>query len=482
MENKKITSIEISNNRVFIPAVLSFIDSLINQHKNFDIDRYNHFRFVLTKMLLNRIENAYPNSKGKIYVELFLSDDYLEISVRDKGVPHWIDFSYDKELVASDEDNFRKFVLDKLIDSAGIEKLGKDGQRVYIRQKIHNPLNFETPIPYAETEVLDTNITIKAVETEKDAIEAIRCIYSEYGYSYAYEKLYYVDNLLRMIKDGELMSFLAVNEHGQTAGHFALAFSDLFYNMPELSTVVTRKEFRGLGLFAKFIEHAEKIAEEKGFRAIMGQPVAFHPYSQKAFLRSNFTATSLLLSYIGSDVESEYNKKKERLDLFASVKMMDKNASCIIYPPQKIKDFVAKTCNKLGLKADIKENKQTALNTFMKIEDNVALKMKRIILTEAGKDVEKILTDTVADSVRRKHEMIELFISLRTPSCENAYITAEKCRFKLSGLIPGGENDDYIVMQMLMKNVRNYDQLITVGEFEELTQEIIRLTEKENKL
>ena len=479
MDNKKISSIEISNNRVFIPAVLSYIDSLISQHRNFDIARCNQLRFVLTRMLLNRIENAYPNSKGKIYVELFLSDDYLEISVKDKGVPQWVDFSYDRELVASDADNFRKFVLDKLIDSAGIEKLGKDGQRVYIRQKIHNPLNFETPKPYVETEVLDTNITIKAVETEQDAIEAIRCIYSEYGYSYAYEKLYYVDNLLRMINDGELMSFLAVNEHGQTAGHFALAFSDLFYNMPELSTVVTRKEFRGLGLFAKFIDHAEKLAKEKGFRAIMGQPVAFHPYSQKAFLRSNFTATSLLLSYISSDIESEYNKKNERLDLFASVKMMDKTASCTLYPPKRIKDFVAKTCSRLGLNAEIKDGSETAMNTCVKIEDNIPLKMKRIVLTEAGSDIEQILTDTVTDSVRQKHEMIELFISLRTPSCEKGFIAAEKCRFTLSGLIPGSENDDYIVMQLLIKNARHYDQLVTVGEFEDLTQDIIRLTTKE---
>lgn len=479
MENKRITSIEILNNRIFIPAVLSFIDSLINQHRNFDIARCNQLRFVVTRILLNRIENAYPNSIGKIYVDLSIIDDYLEVSVRDKGVPDWVDFSYDKNHITSDEDDFRKFVLDMCIDSAGIEKLGKDGQRIFVRQKIHNPLQLETPKPYAKTEVLDTNITIKAVETEQDAIEAIRCIYSEYGYSYAYEKLYYVDNMLRMIKEGQLMSFLAVNEHGQTAGHFALAFSDLFGNMPELSTVVTRKEFRGLGLFAKFINLAESIAKEKGFRAIMGQPVAFHPISQKAFLRSGFTATSLLLSYISSDTESEYNSQHQRMDLFACIKMMDENAGCTLYPPTEIKDFVAKICNKAGLKAEIKELKETASATHVSIEDNATLKMKRIILSKSGSDVEKIISDAVTESVRRKHEMIELFISLRHPSCEEGFTAAKKCRFTFSGLIPGSENDDYVVMQLLMKNVRSYDQLVTVGEFEELTNNIRALAEKE---
>ena len=58
MEKQKLTCIEITNNRQFIPAVLSFMDALITQHKNYDIARCNQLRFVVTTMLLNRIENA----------------------------------------------------------------------------------------------------------------------------------------------------------------------------------------------------------------------------------------------------------------------------------------------------------------------------------------------------------------------------------------------------------------------------------------
>lgn len=455
------------------------MDALVNQHRNYDVRSYNQLRFVASEILTNRIENAYPNSTGKLYVEFFIKDDFFEVSVRDMGVPHWIDLSYNEESIAKDKSHFRKFLLDKCIDSAGLEKLGKEGQRVFIRRKIRNPLEFEPPKPYKETEALDTNVTIRAVSTEEDAIEAIRCIYSEYGYSYAYEKLYYVENLLRMIKDGEIMSFIAVNDHGQTAGHFALTFSDLFRNMPELSTVVTRKQFRGLGLFAKFIAHAEKVAEEKGVRAIMAQPVAFHPMSQKAFLRAGYTATSLLLSYIGSDIESEYNKDGNRLDLFACVRMIDKNASCTLYPPEEIRDFTADIYRRLNCKAEIKKGFGKASENVIKIEENTILKMKRIVLLESGGDIEQMLKDMVMDSIRKKHEMIELFISLRSPTCQQGYDAAKKSRFTLSGLMPGGENDDYVVMQLLIKNDRSYSQLVTVGEFEELTRNIKALAEKE---
>ncbi len=477
-DNKKIASIEINNNSFYIPAIMDFIDSLVSNHKNHDISNYNRFRFAATEVLKARIQNAYPNSIGKLYVDLSIKDGYFELSIRDKGVPQWVELSYDKESILTSREDMRKFMLDMCVDSVGMEKLGKDGQRVFVRQKICNPLQFTPPAPYEEAEPLDKDITIKAVETEVDAIEAIRCIYSEYGYSYAYEKLYYVDSFMEMIKNGELMSFLAVNDHGQTAGHFALAFSDLYKNMPELSTVVTRREFRGLGLFAKFIDHAMNIAKERGLYAIMGQPVAFHPYSQKAFIRGGYTATSLLLSYINSDVESEYNKNNERLDLFACVKMVDPEASCTLYPPRELKDFVKKTYDRLGCKAELLEPKKDVGDTRIKIEDNAVLKMKRIILFEAGEDVDKLLGDAVKDSVRKNHEMMELFISQRSPSAAAGYEMAKKSGFILSGLMPAGSDDDFIVMQLTLKVDRHYDHLVTVGEFEELTGDIIRLTEK----
>ena len=48
--------------------------------------------------------------------------------------------------------------------------------------------------------------------------------------------------------------------------------------------------------------------------------------------------------------------------------------------------------------------------------------------------------------------------------------------------MPGAENDDYIIMQLLIKNERKYDHLVTVGEFEELKNNIMELApcRKEN--
>ncbi|MBR2886398.1 MAG: ATP-binding protein [Clostridia bacterium] len=475
MKMRRLALIEIQNRKFYISAVLDFLDSLVSKHPNVDFSRYNRLRYVVGEILTNRIENAYPNSTGTLEVEFSLSDDCFEASVKDKGVPAWNDFSYNETPDIYDSNSLRNYILDLWMDDIGMEKLGKDGQRIYVRMNILHPLEFKAPEPYAETEVLDTNISIKPVETEEDAIEAIRCIYSEYGYSYSYEKLYYVDSFMKMVKNKKLMSFLAVNEHGQTAGHFALSFSDTFKNMPEISSVVTRKEFRGLGLFAKFMDYCMELGKQHGFRAFMGQPVAFHPMSQKAFLKSDFTATSVLLSYIASDVESEYNKEKKRLDLFASVKILDESAQSIIYPPTEIHSFIDKIYKKLGWKYTICTDLELHDNTEMKIENNNSLKSTKVVINGVSDDIAKLLADIVKDSIRRKHEMIEMLISLNDKSCAYCYEMAKKCGFVLSGLIPGSENCDYLVMQMLIGTDCHYEHLVTVGDFEELKNDIITL-------
>lgn len=475
MKMRKIASMEIRNQPFYIGAVLSFLDQLASKHSEMEFDRYNQMRYVIGAVLENRIARAYPGASGTIDVELLLSNTHFEVSIKDKGVPAWTDFSYNDNLNANDRQGVRNYFLDQLVDSIGLEKLGKDGQRIYIRQQIKNRIHFNKPEPYPETEVLDTNISIRPVVTKEDAIEAIRCIYSEYGYSYSYEKLYYVDSFMNMIQNGELMSFLAVNEHGQTAGHFALSFSDTFKNMPEISTVVTRKEFRGLGLFAKFMDYCVALGEKHGFRAFMGQPVAFHPMSQKAFLKSGFTATSVLLSYISSDVESEYNKDKQRLDLFASVRIMDKNARSTAYPPTAIYPFVDKVFSKLGWAYELRQEHTLRESTKISVEHSSSLKSTKVLIYGAGADLKQILEDTVKDSIRRKNEMIELLILLNDPSCEHSFETAKSCGFVLSGLIPGSESGDYLVMQMLIGTDHRYDHLVTVGDFDDLTRDIIAL-------
>ena len=100
--------------------------------------------------------------------------------------------------------------------------------------------------------------------------------------------------------------------------------------------------------------------------------------------------------------------------------------------------------------------------------------MTRILLSEAGEDLEDFLKKTVRDTIHKKNEMIELMIRLDSPSCVYGYRAAKECDFAVSGVIPGGENGDYLMMQLLLGEEFDYDRLVLFGEFEELRDDIVK--------
>ena len=476
MSKKKIAVLEIENKEFYLIPVMNFLDGLAARHENMDVSRYNHFRFAVSEILRRRITEAYPDKNGILRFEVYLSEKEFEISIWDKGLPYWYDDFYVNTV--NKAEGMNQYIMDQFVDNIGIEKLGKDGQRIFVKMRILNPIKFVEPEPYEEIEVLDTNISIRQVLTKEDVMEAIRCIYSEYGYDYGHEELYYVDGFMNQIKNGNIMSFLAVNDHGQVAGHFALIFSEKYKGMPDISTVVIRNEFRGLGLFSRFLDYCFEIGKKEKFRAFMGEPVAYHPMSQKAVLKSGFTPTAVLLSYLDPKMPKAYSKDDQRMDIFASVKILDPEAESCVYPPLSIVSLVRSIYDGLGWKYEILQPEGMSDTTRISIEDNNLLKMKTIIINEASDDLKEMLESAVNNAIRDKHEMIELMLSMRTPSCEYAYNVAKQSGFVLSGLMPGGQEDDYIIMQKLMGKEPDYSRLVSVGKFEKLTEDVIALAHK----
>ena len=143
--------------------------------------------------------------------------------------------------------------------------------------------------------------------------------------------------------------------------------------------------------------------------------------------------------------------------------------------PEEILEFVDKIYGRLGLKYDISTQCEHDDATEISVETSTALKMSKIIINKAGEDLAVELDQSVKDCIKRKTEMSELVIKLNLPSCPYAYETAKKCGFSISGIIPGGEAGDYLIMQMLPGDSMNYDDLIVVGEFEELRNDIVKI-------
>ena len=470
----KVASISITDDERFIDGALDFIDH-ISKGLGFQADKEMKIRIVCEELLSDRIKNAYSAS-GFINVEISLTTDVLEVSVHDKGFPYWKSESkYDPGNIGEGAPGLEDFLIAKLADSSGSEKLGREGQRIFVRFALPVPIEL-TKREINERTPLDYNVTIREVkpESDEDIISAITCIYDEYRYSYGYERLYYPEHFKELITQGKYRSFIAANAYDEAAGHYGLAFSDDYPGMPEWTGVVVQHGFRGKGLFEAMLVHSIESAKSMSARAIMTQPTAYHTATQKITLRYGFTATGILFQYTNADLISEYNTNGRRLDLAIAVRFLDCDTRKAVYLPEKHTGFIDGLYHRLGASRDLLNPEPPARETILKHEINSMMKSAKVVVSAVGEYFENELAQVMRVIRKNRAEMAEMLINLSAPAAPFAYEKAKAFGYFFTGIIPCcGETPDYLVMQNLFGGEIDPGVITTIGEYTELLEYII---------
>ncbi len=462
--------------RMLAPA-LAFIDQF-SAGLGLDSARILKFRMACEEILLDRIEHAYADG-GEIRVDLGLSGSNLEVSVVDKGSPYWKGESgYDPGAADTAAVGLEDFLIAKMADQSGMEKLGRNGQRFYLQAALPAP-----PLP-AERSVkeeipLDRDFAIRPTRPDgEDIIKAIACIHNEYGYSYGYERLYYPERFRELIAQGGIRSYLAVNRHGQVAGHYGMVFSDLVPGMPEMATVVIRRAFRGNQLFDAMMRHFLDTAPGLGAEALMMQPTAYHTATQHLALRYGFVPTGFLFQYTNPDMISEYNPDGRRLDLAVAVKALDGKKTAVVHPPPELGGFLKDIYQMLGVDREWRSGGESAGPAEMQAEINSLMRSGKIVVWRSGNDFGGELSRLTREFLRNKLEMIELLMSLDDPATPAAYAKARELGYFFTGLMPCGGRGDYLMLQHLSGGLPEPGSLATEGEFKEILDAIVSLGEK----
>jgi serine/threonine-protein kinase RsbW len=105
-----------------------------------------------------------------------------------------------------------------------------------------------------------------------EAIEVSKCIYRAYGYSYAYEHVYYPERLLELNKSGRMHSAVAATKGGEIVGHCALTYWQDHGQVAEMTQGVVRPEYRDQGCFSKLTGYLVDKARSDGLMGIFDRP------------------------------------------------------------------------------------------------------------------------------------------------------------------------------------------------------------------
>jgi hypothetical protein len=166
-------------------------------------------------------------------------------------------------------------------------------------------------------------------------------------------------------------------------------------------------------------------------------------------------------------MESEYNTDGRRLDLAIAVKFLTQSPKGAAYIPHEHSGFIKEIYKKLGAGYEFPEGQRPEQETILRQEINSLMKNGRVIVTRAGKFFERELSQATGNLRRNKAEMVEMLINMSDPAAPFAYKAAQNCGYFFTGIMPGGENGDYLVMQNLFWGVVGAASIATTGEYTE---------------
>src|SRR5512143_3961196 len=89
---------------------------------------------------------------------------------------------------------------------------------------------------------------------EDEAIEVSKCAFKSHGYSFFDDHIYYPERLVNLIRNGDMISFVAVMNNGVFMGHACLLFQYPEDRCAELTFLFVNPEFRGQGACGRLSE------------------------------------------------------------------------------------------------------------------------------------------------------------------------------------------------------------------------------------
>lgn len=456
----ELLKLSVINKYDMIEAVQSCIKTIAEQY-NMPPKEIYRLNLSIEEAMANVINYGLTQSKDQYFdISLNVEGTEFTVIIRDKGIPgDFILDNYDDKLGVTIMQN----VLDRLV----IKNLGSQGREQHLTKYLSAPIVFEKRFQEQRIELPD-DITFDIHNTSREeAIEVARCIYDEFGFSYISETVYYPERFFEACSSGNIYSIVATAPNGEIAGHLALTMLDDFEGVAEMGIGVVKKKYRKYSIMKiltdKILEYA-KISPS--VTALMAEPVAYHPITQKICESYKLTPCGFNFHYVGSDLKNSFTDGDERYSVGFAFKLFEEEPVHKIYIPSETLPLVEHIYSTLNLSFEIMPNEALCEEqTWITVKSIPNLKIGRIFINKSGKDIKEQLKLAVLTLKKEHCEVIFLYLNMNDSGINYAYSEALEHDFFCNGCFPMSKNGDFLCMELILNSVLDYEKLVTTENF-----------------
>jgi len=464
----ELLRIHVINQHTMVEPVQACITKIANQYK-LPPKEINRLNLAVEEAMVNVIDFGLTNESGQYFdVAIQVNGLEFDVVVCDKGIPgDFIADDYDDKLGVS----IMQHVLDQLV----IKNLGFNGREQHLIKYLSEVPKFEKREEEEHCELpKDVEFDIHPLRKE-EAIEIARCIYDEFGFSYLSETVYYPEQFFDACQRGQIYSLVATAPNGEIAGHLAATKLEHFEGMAEMGIGVVKKKYRKYSIMKKLtnkiLEYSEKADD---IRALMAEPVLYHPITQKMCDYYGLVPCGMNLKYLTSDLKNTFsNEPNQRLSVGVGVKPFCKSEIHSLYIPNEVKESVLKIYEKLDVEVKLnKSDNKLSEKSWITAQSNHRMKIGKIIIDEIGEDIEKQIKMAIIDLKREKCEVIFMYINLFDKGAPKCYEASKQNGFFFTGCMPMSIKGDYLTMELFIDSVMDYDKLVIAPNFKDLYETV----------
>jgi anti-sigma regulatory factor (Ser/Thr protein kinase) len=498
MKTKKI-KLTIPNDISYLPIILDSVNKMACMH-GFSKGEISKIEIGTEEAVSNVIDHAFDATEDASFDVIIEQQKLgLKVIIKEMGIP------FDPSLIPEyDINNLQVSVkglgthlMKAVIDDVSFLNLGKAGKETHLFKHLNTgkieDLMSKEELDDAEKAKTDEPLPKGSVKYKvrrmypDEAVDVCKGAYSSYGYSYVLEHIYYPDRVREMNDSDELISFVAVTEDAPTViAHSALEIEEMDRMVPQLGVAFTMPKYRGQGCMGVLGDAVMQEAADRNYTGVYARGITTHPYSQKACLKMGLMDCALLLS---SGPEREYKGfegKPQRESVVYHFKYMNKPESFEIFPPKKHAEIIEKIYANVGFSPKYGspesiipvsvDGKPALLNHEATIEimPEANNSVGKIRISEYGSNVLHEVQKSLQSLCMDRIDTIYLFLRLNDPY--TAYMTEEfeKMGFFFSGVMPGSENRDALVLQYLNNHQLDYDRIQLAGDMSKKIMEYIK--------
>lgn len=479
----------IKTSRLILPSSMDYLHPVIvygselARQAGFNRKEVLEISLALEESFANVVQHALVDDEDAQFEVIFEQSLVgLTIIIREKGLPFdpekITQYAPDKASLDMDTRGLGNFLVGKAVNEVHFNNLGKDGKEIkLIKYLSHQRIDRHPGVSESEIVSPDSgkkrdakNFIVRLLKTD-ETIEAAKCAYKSYGYSYV-DYVYYPERLAQMIDDGRLISVVAVTDDGDFMGYGDWEFAYQGAPIAEASSILVCPEFRHTRAAFRIMKALVEQAKLTDMLYGHAYCVTGHTISQKGAALFGGVDTGLLLGMLPADLEFRelVETGTQRESVVLTIFPFKHSEPKTIFPPVAHYTITSRICQALGSPDMITDCSDKSFDVSQ-LQDQCQIELEQspdinsaiIKIRKYGVDVLEEIRRQLHACCVNKIDVIYVYLDLEDEL--TAYLTPEfeKMGFFFAGIFPLGLHSKTALILQYLNNIEIDFDLIHVN-------------------